>query len=99
MILSSAGIGRESIAAKMTRTSTEFPRLEPESSASTNSAMAAKNQDSALMVINKHNLFFNLIVYKKIPLPFQIEFDVKPISLCGEYYPYAQTLSTDRLSL
>ena len=28
-------------AAKMTRTSTELPRLEPESSASTNSAMAA----------------------------------------------------------
>lgn len=30
-------------AAKMTRTSTELPRLEPESSASTNSAMAADN--------------------------------------------------------
>jgi hypothetical protein len=29
-------------AAKMTRTSTELPRLEPESSASTNSAMAAE---------------------------------------------------------
>ncbi len=32
---------RKAIAAKMTRTSTELPRLEPESSASTNSAMAA----------------------------------------------------------
>ncbi len=32
---------RKKNAAKMTRTSTELPRLEPESSASTNSAMAA----------------------------------------------------------
>ena len=34
-------IRKERVAAKMNRTSTELPRLEPESSASTNSAMAA----------------------------------------------------------
>ncbi len=37
-------IEKKGVAAKMTRTSTWEPRLEPESSASTNSAMAAKSQ-------------------------------------------------------
>lgn len=39
----------------MTRTSTELPRLEPESSASTNSAMAAKviSKDKEFLVSRK----------------------------------------------
>ena len=44
------------IAAKMTRTSTELPRLEPESSASTNSAMAA-NQTSRYQALFEVNYF------------------------------------------
>ncbi len=40
----------------MTRTSTELPRLEPESSASTNSAMAAKSIDSIMGLNFHHNI-------------------------------------------
>ena len=55
------------LAAKMTRTSTELPRLEPESSASANSAMAAERASISKnpilgQMIRKFLIFYLLLL-------------------------------------